>query len=50
MKIEMGILINEQMSVKETSIHCRIADENYFCGLLRKRFGANPLDFEETES
>ena len=47
LKTAMGLLFNEQISVKETAALCGIYDVNYFCRLFRKRYGISPGKYKE---
>jgi AraC-like DNA-binding protein len=49
LKIAMGLLFDEHISVKETAIRCGIYDVNYFCRLFRKRYGISPGKYREKE-
>jgi AraC-like DNA-binding protein len=49
LKIAMGLLFDEHISVKETAIRCGIYDVNYFCRLFRKRYGISPGKYRERE-
>ena len=47
LKTAMGLLFNEQISVKETAVLCGIYDVNYFCRLFKKRYGISPGKYKE---
>jgi AraC-like DNA-binding protein len=49
LKTAMGILLEENSTVKETAGRCGIGDENYFCRLFKKRYGISPGNFKKKE-
>jgi AraC-like DNA-binding protein len=49
LKTAMGLLFEDQASVKEAAIRCGIYDVNYFCRLFRKRYGISPGKYKERE-
>jgi AraC-like DNA-binding protein len=49
LKTAVGLLFEDQVSVKETAIRCGIYDVNYFCRLFRKRYGISPGKYKKRE-
>jgi AraC-like DNA-binding protein len=49
LKTAMGLLFEDQVSVKEAAVRCGIYDVNYFCRLFRKRYGISPGKYKERE-
>ncbi|MDR0524838.1 MAG: AraC family transcriptional regulator [Spirochaetaceae bacterium] len=47
LKTAMGLLYQEQKSVKETAALCGIYDVNYFCRLFKKRYGLSPGKYKK---
>lgn len=49
LKTARCLLLDKDMTVKETAIQCGIPDVNYFCRLFKKRFGISPGRFRTKE-
>jgi transcriptional regulator GlxA family with amidase domain len=50
LKTAMGLLFDENVSVKETAARCGIYDVNYFCRLFKKRYGVSPGKYRERDT
>jgi len=49
LKTAMAMLLENQISVKETAIRCGIPDVNYFCRVFKKRYGMSPGRYRSKE-